>query len=182
MSEERRRRSEGSDLAGPGSYASLRMTALEVSSQRLLSLDRFKERLEIPLSETLRAFALNDLVKERRPILHRFAEDLEEVSVRIAVHEDAELRQLLDRLVDRADAALELLVIARRHRQEFDATILQIGDGLENVVGRQGQVLHTRPSMALQVFVDLRLLFPFCRLVDRKLDPLIAARHHFGHQ
>src|SRR5687768_547540 len=103
-------RSEGNTL----SLAALGMTVLEVSPEFLLAFDRFEQRLEIPLPERLRALPLNDLIEQRRAILHRLAEDLEEIAVRVAIDEDAELRELTHRLVDLADAALELLVVARR--------------------------------------------------------------------
>ena len=41
---------------------------LQISSRRLLSFDGLEQRFEIAFPEALRAFALNDLEKERRAI------------------------------------------------------------------------------------------------------------------
>src|ERR1041385_5064248 len=98
---------------------------LQVATEALLSLDRLEQRLEVSFAERPRSFPLNDLEEKRRPILNRLAEDLEQIAVGIAVHEDAELGQLRHRLVDLSDATLELVVVARRHRQELHAAVVQ---------------------------------------------------------
>ena len=79
--------------------------SLQIPSQRLLLLDRFEQRLEVSLPEAPRALSLDDLVEERRAILDRLREDLQQIAVRIAIDENAELLELVDRLVDLADAA-----------------------------------------------------------------------------
>src|SRR5688500_6439710 len=96
---------------------------LEIPAPRLFPLDRFEERLEIAFSEALRALPLDDLVEERRPVLHGFREDLEQVTLIVAIHEYAELAERLEVFIDRPDAIEQRVVIARRHAQEFDSTI-----------------------------------------------------------
>src|SRR3954463_15322408 len=54
---------------------------LKISAKGLLPFDRLKQSLEVPLAEALGAFALNDLVEQRGPVLHRLAEDLEQVTL-----------------------------------------------------------------------------------------------------
>ena len=92
---------------------------LEVASALLLALDGFEERLEVALAERARALALDDLVEDRRAVLDGLGKDLQQVAVGVAVDEDAELGELVDRLVDGADAALELVVVGRRDGEEL---------------------------------------------------------------
>src|SRR6266571_4465790 len=96
---------------------------LEIPSSCLLALDRLEQCLEVSLAEAARAFALDDLVEQRRPILDRLRENLQEVAVGIAVHQDAELLQAIERLVDRADARLQVGVIGRGNVEELDAAV-----------------------------------------------------------
>src|SRR5678816_2269627 len=102
---------------------------LEVPPERLFALDGLEERLEVALAEALGALPLDDLVEHRRPVLDRLGEDLQQVAVRIAVDEDAEPGELVHRLVDPADAALQLLVVGGGHREELDAAIAERRDG-----------------------------------------------------
>src|SRR6476469_4649466 len=53
---------------------------LEIAPEVLFALERLEQSLEIPRPEALRAFALDDLVEQRRTIFHRFREDLQEVT------------------------------------------------------------------------------------------------------
>src|SRR5437763_12004143 len=73
---------------------------LEVSAQRLLALDGLEERLEVPVAKAAGAVALDHLEEERRPVLCRLREDLEQVAVVVAVGKDAQPRQIIVRLVD----------------------------------------------------------------------------------
>ena len=70
----------------------------EVAAQGLFALDRLEQRLEVALAEGARAVALDHLEEERRPVLHRLREDLEQVPVLVAVDEDAEPPQVAPRL------------------------------------------------------------------------------------
>src|SRR5690606_28786752 len=69
----------------------------QVAAALLLPLDRLEQRLEVPLPEAHRAVPLDQLEEERRTVLHRLGEDLQQVAVLVAVHQDAPLLQLLDR-------------------------------------------------------------------------------------
>ena len=63
---------------------------LQIASPLLFFLDRLEQRLEIAFAETLRAFALNDFEKERRPIFHRLGEDLQQITFVVAIDQNAE--------------------------------------------------------------------------------------------
>jgi hypothetical protein len=62
---------------------------LKVSAKALLPFDRLKKSLEIALPEALGALALDDLVEQRRPILDRLAENLEQVPLVITIYQNA---------------------------------------------------------------------------------------------
>ena len=155
---------EGSTHAEPQvAPAPLGMTAsvvlrLQVSAEFLLFLDRFEQRLEVPLAEALRAFTLNDLIEQRRAILDGLREDLKQIAVRVSIDQDPELLERVERLVDLADALLQLLVVRGRSLQELDPAIAESCHRFDDVVGRQREVLSPRPSIEVQVFLDLRLL------------------------
>src|SRR4029077_2375728 len=85
----------GAATAPAGSQPARRRTRspLQVAAQRLLALDRFEQRLEVPLAERRRAVPLDHLEEDRRPVLRRLREDLEEVTVVVAVDEDLVLLQ-----------------------------------------------------------------------------------------
>ena len=63
---------------------------LQIAPRGLFALDRFEERFEIAFAETLRAFALDNLKKEGRPVLDRLCEDLQEITFVVAIDQDAE--------------------------------------------------------------------------------------------
>src|SRR5215207_10007813 len=66
------------------------------SAQFLFALDGLEQRLEVPLAETLTPAALDHLEEQRRAVRDRLREDLQHVPLVVAVHEDAEFRQLAD--------------------------------------------------------------------------------------
>src|SRR5438067_10145946 len=76
---------------------------LEVSAKGLLALDRFEEGLEVPVAEAARAVALDHLEEERRPVLRRLREDLQQIAVVVTVGEDAQPLQVGVVLLDLTD-------------------------------------------------------------------------------
>src|ERR1051326_451088 len=142
---------------------------LQVPAQGLLALDRLEERLEIAVAEAPRAVAFDHLEEERRPVLRRLREDLQQVAVVVAIGEDAEPAKVRIVLVDLADAFGNVVVVRVRRHQEEQAAILQRLDGLDDVRGRQRDVLHAGPVVELQVLLDLALALALGRLVDWEL-------------
>ena len=69
--------------------------------------------------------ALDDLEEERRAVLDRAREDLEEVALLVAVGLDAELLERLDRHADVADAVGQRRVVLVRQAEELDAVLAQ---------------------------------------------------------
>src|SRR6266478_3118528 len=92
-------------------FASLNMNKSQIASRSLFALDRFEERFEIAFAETLRALALNDLEKQRRPIFHGLGKDLEQITFIIAIHENSDLLQRIEFFVDVADAIEQRVVV-----------------------------------------------------------------------
>ena len=122
----------------------------------LLALDGLEQRLEIALAETAAALALDHFEEQRRPVLHRAGEDLQHVAFVVAVHQDAEFLQLVERLVDLPDARQQIVVVGGRHAQKLHALPPQRRHRLDDVVGGHGDVLHAGAAVKLQVLFDLR--------------------------
>src|SRR5688572_15177220 len=136
----------------------MRAPTLEIPPKLLFFLDRLEECLEVALPEALRAFALNDLVEQRRPVFHRLREDLQQIAVGIAVDENAERLERLERFVDLAHPTLKLPVVGRGRLQEFHAAIAERRHRLDDVVGREREVLRAGATVEIEILLDLRLL------------------------
>ena len=77
--------------APPAAYLLIRL--LECSAQFLFTFNRLEEGLEIPFSEALRPFALNDFEEHCWTIQNRFGEDLQEIPFVVTVNQNAQLLQ-----------------------------------------------------------------------------------------
>jgi len=53
---------------------------LQIASSSLIDFVRFEEGLEVALPKAMCPFALNHFEKERRPVLHRFGENLKQIT------------------------------------------------------------------------------------------------------
>src|SRR5438552_7364164 len=85
---------------------------LQVASAFLLFLKCFEERLEISFPKTLGAFALDDFEKQRRPVLYRLREYLEQITFVVAIDQNPESFQRPEIFVDVADAFGKRVVIS----------------------------------------------------------------------
>src|SRR5919198_3577435 len=154
----------------------------EIPAQRLFSLYGFEQRLEVAVAEAARAVALDHLEEERRPVLRRLREDLEQVAVVVAVGEDAQPPQVRVGLVDLADAVADVLVVGLRRLEEENASLLQRLDRPDDVVRREGDVLDAGAAIEVEVLLDLALAPALGRLVERELDLPPAAEHDLRHE
>src|SRR5437016_11811634 len=93
-------------------FASLNMNKSQIASRSLLALDGFEERFEIAFAETLRAFALNDLEKERRAVFHRLGENLEQITLVIAIDQNAQALQRVQFFINMAHAIEQRVVVS----------------------------------------------------------------------
>src|ERR1700761_2693477 len=107
---------------------------LQIAACRLFAFNGFKECLEVAFAETAAAFALDDLVEERRAVLYGTSENLQHVAFVVAINENTEFFEFPDRLVDLADTPFELCVVCVRDFEELDALLLQFGNGEQDVV------------------------------------------------
>src|ERR1700722_12043976 len=98
---------------------------LKITPFRLLALDGLEERFEVTLAKAAASFSLDDLEEKGRPIFDRASEDLQHVAFVVTVHQDAQLLQFFQRLVDAAGACLQLRVVGMGHAEELDALLLQ---------------------------------------------------------
>src|SRR6202011_4868417 len=120
------------------------------------------------LAESSAPLALDDLEEEGGAILHRLGEELQQVAFLVLVGQDAQLAQRLEGLLDRADPLRQLLVIGIGYAEELHAIGAQPPDRLDDVAAEQRDVLHAGAAEPFQVLVDLALLAPRRRLVDRE--------------
>src|SRR5207253_6008035 len=110
-----------------------------------------EQGFEVAFAETLRAAPLDDLEEQRRPILYGLGENLQQVTLVIAVHEDAQLGQLTSVLFNLSDPLREHLIVSIGHAQEGDIVVPQSADGFDNVVAGHGNVLDAGTAVVLQV-------------------------------
>src|SRR5207344_1911169 len=133
------------------------LSGSEIAPQGLLSLDRFEQCLEIAFSKPARAVALDDLEEERRPILRGLREDLKQVPLLVAVGEDAQTTKVVVLHVDLADAFLQVLVVRGRSLEEPQPALFELLHRADDVVRGQRHVLHSRPTVEVEVLLDLAL-------------------------
>ena len=69
------------------------MKRSEIPAAGLFPFDRLEQGLEVALAEPFRAVPLDQLEEDRRPVLYRLGEDLQQVAVLVPVGQDAELAQ-----------------------------------------------------------------------------------------
>src|SRR5207244_829035 len=151
-------------------------------AQRLLALDRLEQGLEVALAEGRRAVPLDHLEEDRRAILRRLREDLEQVAVLVTVDQDLLLLQHRPLLGDLAHAPRRLVVVRVRGVEEEEAALLQRLDRAHDVARRERDVLRAGAAVELDVLLDLALALALRRLVDRELDLPLAVRHDLGHE
>ena len=89
------------------------------------------------------------------------------------------LAQLGVVLLDLSHAVRSILVVGVRRLEERTPRLLQARDGLDDVVGRERDVLHAGAAVELEVLLDLALALALGRLVDRELDLPVAVRQTF---
>jgi hypothetical protein len=155
---------------------------LQIASRFLLSFDGFEEGFEISFAEAAASFALDDLVEDGGSVFDGAGEDLEHVAFIVAVDENAEALELVDGLVDFADAVLQLGVVGVGDGQEVYSLLLHLRDGFDYVVRGKGDVLHAGTLVEIEILLDLGFPAAFGGLVDGEFDEAVAVGHDFGHE
>src|ERR1700674_5746212 len=136
-------------------YSFFRWTCLQIPSSRLLHLNRFKQRLEIPFAKSAAALALDHFEEHRRPIFHWLRENLQEIAFLVAVHKYTERAQLVDGFRHRPDSRRQRLIIGVGNPQKIQPVALQFADRVHNILALQRDVLRPRSSVGLDVFLNL---------------------------
>src|SRR5215203_2067881 len=156
----------------------------EVAATFLFPLDGLEQGFEVSFPEAQGPVSFDQLEEDRRPVTDRLGEDLQQVSVLVAVHQNAPPLQLLHRHPDLADPRPELRIgvvrvgcVEKLHSFRPDRV-----DGAQDVVGGEREVLDARAGVELEVLVDLALLLADSWLVERELDPVVAVGDHLAHQ
>ena len=158
--------------------------ALAVAAELLLTLDSLEEGLEVSGTETLETTTLDDLDEDSRTILNGLGEDLEQVSTLIEINKDVQLLDNIQILLDLgrrvSKTETQVLIVGRRNRQELHTAGTEVGDGLDDVLGVEGDVLDTGTAIVLAVLSNLGLLLSGGGLVDGHLDLLGGVGHDDG--
>src|ERR1044071_7458682 len=94
--------------------------ASEIAAPGLLAFDGFEQRFEIALTKTAAAFSLDDFVEQRGPVLDGPREDLEHVSLVVAIYEYTEVLQFGEGLVDLAHPRHQVVIIRGRHPEDVN--------------------------------------------------------------
>jgi hypothetical protein len=79
---------------------------LQIAASLLLPFDGFKERLEVAFAEATASFALNNLKEQSGAIFYRAGKDLQHITFIVAIHQDAEPFEFIQRFINPADALL----------------------------------------------------------------------------
>src|ERR1700685_2515016 len=141
------------------------------AAAHLVEFNRFKQRLEITLSEALVALALDDLEKYRSEDIGR--EDLQENAIlRRTINQNAPPLKLGQVLLVARNPARHTVVVGVGRILEDNAAGPQAIDGAVNVIRRQGQMLNALALVLLQILFNLRLFI--LGFVDR--DSNLSAR------
>src|SRR5437899_3323750 len=114
-----------------------RSRALKISAEGLLALDRLEQRLEIALAEAARAMAFDHLEEERRPVLRGLREDLQQVSLLVAIGEDPKPAEVVPVLADLAHPLLDVGVVGIGGVEKAHAALLQRFDAPHDVLAQQ---------------------------------------------
>ena len=185
----------------------LHISALQISPRSLINFDTFEQSLEVSSSKALVVASLNDLNKDCWTILDWFGEYLQEVAVVVVVNQDLELLQggqvLLHLHLRLGQPFPEEIVIAVRNVEKLLSSGSQVGDGLDDIMGPevqrnrkfetnvmfsfkvnftppQGDMLNSSRSIEVHELLDLGLLLPRGRLIDRHLDGLLVVGDDHG--
>src|SRR5207302_6644831 len=105
-----------------------RSACLEVPAKVLFALERLEQRLEVAGAKALCAFALYDLVKECRAVFHRLGEDLQQVTLVVAIDENAQIAETRHVLVDVPYSIDHGVIVRSWNAKELDSVVSKSGD------------------------------------------------------
>src|SRR6478672_694697 len=164
--------SQGSQDGGLGIH-------LDDAAPDLVQLDGVEQGLEIALAERLVSLALDDLEEDRPEGV--LGEDLQQQAVLVrAVDQDAVQAHAGDVVSMARQALVDQVEIGVDRILEGDAATLHLLDGLEDVVGGQGDVLDALAVVAAQELLDLAVLV--LALVQGDADGAVGRDHRLGQQ
>jgi len=161
-------------------------TLHQVPPRLLLPLNRLKQTLEIPRPKAIKVIPLYNLNKHRRPVHQMLREQLQQIPALVKVDQNVEALEHFKVLVEHQPGLLEpqlhAVVVRLGDLDELDASGLEIRDRADDIVRAQGDVLHARPAVEVDVLLDLGLLLALGWLVDGHLDHVVGAGHDDGFQ
>ena len=98
---------------------------------------------------------LDQFEENRRPVLHRFGEHLQQVAVLVAVGENTYFTQDRNRYPGVAYPLAQRVVVRGGGVQELHSAVSHRRDSADDVAGRQRDVLYAWTAVELQILVDL---------------------------
>lgn len=125
---------------------------------------------------------LDDFDEESGSVGHHFSENLEDVSVVVEVNQNLKFAQHLEVLVHFGlgvrQLGLDEVVLAVGDVQEFESTLLEVGDFVDDVPRAQCDVLHARAALLVDLLLDLGHALAFRRFIDRHFDSFVEVADH----
>jgi hypothetical protein len=153
---------------------------LEIAPAPLLQFDGFEQRLEIAFTKALAARTLDDLQKQRRSVLHRLGEDLQEVAVLVSVYKDIIFTYQFPVFFNLSNPVPDSVVIALRNGEKFESVPSELSDCGQDIRSVKGDMLYTGGVVEVDVLLNLALSLSRSRFVDGKLDVSSIVGHDFG--
>src|ERR1700732_2005274 len=123
----------------------------------LIQLNGFKQGLEIPLTETVVAFALNDLEKNWADgVLGEYLQ--QDAGLAVAVDENPTPLEFGHRFIVTRDAPVDALIVGRGRVLKLHAETAQRIDGFIDIVGAQRDMLDALALVLVQILLYLALI------------------------
>ena len=111
-------------------------TPSQVPALGLITLNGLEEGLEIAHSKSFVVGTLDDLDEKGGTVLHRLGENLQQIPLLIKVHQDVQVLDLVDVLLDLYRGAgktlTQIIIVGLGYAQEFQATRLHKGRKCNN--------------------------------------------------
>src|SRR5215208_6277125 len=105
--------------------------------------------------------ALNHFDEHCGTVLDWPREDLQQVALIVAVHQNTQIMDGFHIFLDTAHPVWKHLVIAIGHPQKFDATRTEFLYRVKDITCDHSDMLHTWSQVVVEIFFDLAFLPPF---------------------
>ena len=156
----------------------------EISSQVLLKFDGLENGFEIARSKSSVIDLLDNFNEQSWPILTRFGEDLEQISIIIKIHQDLvlldQVHVLLDPDLGPFQPLLQLFIVASWDVQELQTSFPHSLNGFNHMVSSKSHMLNSGLAKVIHKLLDLRSGFidRRSRFIDGHFDGFFIIGYH----